>query len=80
MQATHKALGSIVHEVELEPVLLSVALSQSMTEDVGRNGRLLTVLELCEQVLRGRGEGGERERGREREGGGRERFVGKRRW
>ena len=78
MQATHKALGSIVHEVELEPVLLSVALSQSMTEDVGRNGRLLTVLELCEQVLRGRGEGGERER--EREGGGGERFVGKRRW
>jgi hypothetical protein len=44
--ATHKALRGIVHEVELEPVLLPVALGQGMAENVWRNGRLLTVLKL----------------------------------
>jgi hypothetical protein len=65
--ATHKALRGIVHEVELEPVLLPVALGQGMAENVWRNGRLLTVLKLSEQVLRGRGVKGEGER--EGEGG-----------
>ena len=48
---THEAFSSIVHEVELEPVLLAVALSQGMPEDIRRYGGLVTVLKLGEQVL-----------------------------
>ena len=35
----------------MKPVLLSVALSQSMPEDIRRYGGLVAVLELGEQVL-----------------------------
>ena len=73
---THKAFSSVVHEVELKPVLLSVALGQRMAKDIRRNGGLITVLELSEQILSKRGRdrwmvgGGWREKeegGRERE-------------
>ena len=50
----------------MEPVLLSVALSQCMAKNIRRNGGLLTVLELGEQILRERERERERERDRER--------------
>ena len=45
---TYKAFSSIIHEVELEPVFLTVALCQGMPEDVRGYGGLITVLKLGE--------------------------------
>ena len=70
--SSYKALCGVVHDAQLEPVLLLVTASQSVPQVVRGEGRLSAVLELGEEGL---GEGG-REPGREgggREGEGRER-------
>ena len=62
----------------MEPVLLSVALGQGVTKNIRRNGRLLAVLKLSEQVLGKReGGGGRGEEEMGREGDGRERRGGR---
>ena len=77
---SYKALCGVVHDAQLEPVLLLVTASQSVPQVVRGEGRLSAVLELGEEGLGeggrepGRGGGGEgegRERVREkgREGG-----------
>ena len=61
--SSYKALCGVVHDAQLEPVLLLVTASQSVPQVVRGEGRLSAVLELGEEGL---GEGG-REGGREGE-------------
>ena len=50
---THKALGRVVHEAELEPALVEKRLGQSSSKSVRRQRRFLAVLELREQFFQG---------------------------
>lgn len=54
---THKAFRGIVHEAQLEAVLVLKGLRQGVTQVVGGQGALPTVLELGKNTLKG-GEGG----------------------
>lgn len=54
---THKAFGGIVHEAQLEAMLVLKGLRQGVTQVVGGQGALPTVLELGKNTLKGGGEG-----------------------
>lgn len=51
---TYKALCGIVHEAQLEAMLVLKGLRQGLTQVVRRQGALLTLLELGEKALRKR--------------------------
>ena len=50
-RGTYEALGCIVHEAELEALLVEEGLGQSAAESIGGQGRLLGELQLREQLL-----------------------------
>ena len=62
---THEALGSIVHDSQLEAMLFLIAARQSLSQVIWWQSRLTAVLELCEEGL----EEGEEGRKGGREGG-----------
>lgn len=48
---TYETFGGVVHETELEPLLIEERLGQRPSQRVGRQGRLVAVLQLGKQFL-----------------------------